>query len=191
MPCRPTSCLLPVLVAGFLTFPAVARADVALDGTGLAMVDTGPATALGFRLLGERGGFLALEGRTVFEEGWMGRGTVGLDLFGGSDGFDLTLGAFLGSHGTFCEPVVAVSPAVGFEFGIGIGIGPVRGRYRHIHGGSGGGSGLFTFAENEWRLGFRLPGDVTVYGQVMNTLDEHGADDGDRLGLGAGALVLF
>jgi len=190
MSCRPTAVLLPALVAGLLTFPAATRADVALDGTGLAMVDAGPATALGFRLLGERGGFLAVEGRTVFAEGWTGRGTVGLDLFGGSDAFDLTLGAFLGGHGTFGEPVVYVSPTVGFEFGLGLGIGPVRGRYRHVHGGSDVGSGLYGFAENEWRLGFRLPGDVTVYGQVMNTLHEHG-EDVDRLGVGAGAQVVF
>ena len=190
MPCRPSLFVLPVLVAGFLAFPALARADVGVEATGLAMVDAGPATALGFRWTGERGGFLAVEGRTVFQEGWMGRGSVGLDLFGRSETFDLTLGAFLGSHGTFHEPVVLVSPCVGFEFGIGIGIGPVRGRYRHIQGGSDAGSGIYTFAENEWRLGFRLPADVTVYGQVMNTLQEHG-EDVDRLGVGAGAQVVF
>ncbi|MBN1336529.1 MAG: hypothetical protein JXB39_11260 [Deltaproteobacteria bacterium] len=183
----------PLLVAALvvaLFLPDPARAEVAVEATGLAMVQAGPATALGVRLQGDKGGFLALEGRTVFREGWMGRGTVGIDLFGGSDAFDVTFGAFLGSHGTLCEPVVVVSPTVGLEFGIGLGIGPVQGRYRHIRGGSDAGRGPYTFAENEWRLGFRLPADVTVYGQVMNTLHEHGQDV-DRLGVGAGATVVF
>lgn len=169
--------------------PAWAETDLSLEAYGQQVVGDGPSVGLGLgaRLQATRATFVAAEGRGTPGGHWIGRGTVGLDLFGGSETIDLTAGLFLGTTGSWA-PVGAnvVDPTAGFELGLGLNLGPVRGRYRHADGFRGPLQSRLT--ENEWRLGYEL-GRVQLFGQYLRF---NPGDDSARIGgFGAGASMTF
>jgi hypothetical protein len=123
-------------------------------------------------------GFLKADARGESYQHWIGRATIGLDLFPRSR-FDLTLGVFAGTVGHGGGDDVApiedgsevamddgrwhFSPTVGTELGIGTGIGPVSFRWQHARGG-----GDERFSEDTVRVGFDLiRRRLTTFGQVV------------------------
>ncbi|HJN73996.1 MAG TPA: hypothetical protein QGF58_08700 [Myxococcota bacterium] len=53
----------------------------------------------GAAVVGDKNGFLRLDGRSQASGDWLARGTAGFDVFGRWDFFDLTLGASMGGAG--------------------------------------------------------------------------------------------
>lgn len=117
---------------------------------------------------------------------WMGRATVGIDLLGGSDQFDLTAGAFLGSVGDWVEPSVGPELTAGFELALGARIGPLQARLRRVDGFRGPLTERLT--QNEARLGWVFADRVEVFGQYVNYNPRQDQVIG---GFGAGASVRF
>lgn len=179
-----------LLLTAALTSPSArAETDVTVEAYGQQVVGDGPGVGLGLAGRLNAGGpaFLAVEGRGAVGGHWIGRGTVGLDLFGGSETIDVTGGLFLGTTGSWA-PLGAsvVDPTAGIELGLGLNVGPVRGRYRHADGFRGPLEARLT--ENEWRLGFEV-GRLQVFGQYVRF---NPGDDSQRIGgLGAGASLTF
>lgn len=161
---------------------------LSVEAYGQQMVGDGPALGLGAKFTPTRATFVGLEGRSSVGGHWLGRGTVGLDVLGGSDTLDFTLGLFLGTTGTW-EPVQigmsSTDPTAGFELGLGVNAGPVRARYRHADGFRGPLEARLT--ENEWRLGAEI-GRVQVFGQYVRF---NPGDDNPMGGFGAGASLSF
>jgi len=145
----------------------------------------GLASGLGARLDGGST-FLSLEGRGGMYGTWTGRATAGLDVFGRSDRFDLTLGLFLGTNGSTAEPSIEAAGTAGFELGLGVHLGSLHGRYRHADGFRGPLESRLT--EDEWRLGYRMFDTVEVFGQYIHyNPGEYWVVDG----YGVGAKVVF
>ncbi|NOY24827.1 MAG: hypothetical protein GXP62_03050 [Oligoflexia bacterium] len=154
------------LSALLLSGPAArADTDVILEAYGQQLTGDGLGLGLGGRVQATRAAFLSVEGRGTVGGTWLGRGTVGLDLFGGSETIDLTLGLFLGTTGSW-DPLLAnpVDPTAGFELGLGLNLGPVRGRYRHADGFRG--PLEYRLTQNDWRLGYEL-GRTQFFGQYV------------------------
>jgi len=124
----------------------------------------GLVTGVGAQLDGGRT-FLSMEGRGAADGNWIGRATGGIDLFGGSDRLDLTLGVFLGTVGNWGDPSISMAGTAGFAFGLGTNIGPLRARYRHADGFRGPLESRLT--ENEVRVGYRMFDTVEVFGQYI------------------------
>src|SRR3982751_622489 len=103
-------------------------------------------------------GFLKIDARGESYQHWIGRGTIGVDLFPRSR-FDLTFGVFAGSVGhnvAVDENGIEAthwhfSPTIGTEFGIGTGFVPVTVRWESAQGG-----GDERFRESTLRVGFDL-----------------------------------
>lgn len=171
-----------------LSAPASAETDVQVEAFGTQLQDQHASVGLGLGARVGAGGpaFLAGDVRVSPHASWIGRGTVGLDVFGSSETLDLTLGLFLGTTG-WTRPLAAssVDPTAGFELGFGLNPGPVRARYRHLDGFRGPLEARLT--EDEWRLGIEL-GRVQVFGQ--HTRFNPGEDPKER-GFGAGASLRF
>ena len=176
------------LAAAFLHLSeARAEDSVTLEAYGQQMLGDGPGLGIGARFEPGKAAFLSAEARSVFGGHWIGRGTVGLDIFGGSETIDLTAGLFLGSTGTWVPMGLSTAdPTAGFELGFGLNVGPVRGRYRHANGFRGPLEEHLT--ENEWRLGFGFGDRLQVFGQYVrfNPGDQEAIG-----GLGAGASLTF
>jgi hypothetical protein len=117
---------------------------------------------------------------------WIGRAGVGVDVFGGGDGFDLKLGLFLGGTGDIRAHAMYGRPTAGAEALLGVKIGRVYGWYRHTDGFAGPLEDRLT--EDELRLGFRLTDTVRVHGQY---LIYNPGDAVLRGGAGAGVEVVF
>ena len=117
---------------------------------------------------------------------WMGRATVGVDLLGGSDQFDFTAGAFLGSVGDWVEPSVGAELTAGFELALGARVGPVQARLRRVDGFRGPLTERLT--QNEARLGWVFSDRVEVFGQYVNY---NPRQDEVMGGFGAGASIRF
>lgn len=178
---------LPALAAALLlvSAPAAAEDRFTVEAYGQQMVGDGAGVGLGARLQ-PGSAFIAAEGRGLVGGHWIGRGTIGFDLFGGSETLDLTGGLFLGTTGGIA-PVgfSAVDPTAGVELGVGLNLGPVRGRYRHANGFRGPLEAHLT--ENEWRLGFEV-GRLQVFGQYLRF---NPGEDQAMGGFGAGASMTF
>ena len=147
---------MPILLLSSLAWAADLTAEASLQAYPHDL-----AGGAAFRLERDGGAFLSAEARSLVEGEWIGRATAGFDLFGGSDGFDLTLGLFLGSTGQWWEPSVRAHPTAGFELGIGFECGALRGRYRHADGFRG--PLEYRLTENEWRLGFAVFDTVEIW----------------------------
>lgn len=170
-----------------LSAPAFAGdgADVTLEAYGQQMFGDGAGLGLGARLQ-PGSAFVAAEGRGLVGGHWIGRGTIGFDLFGGSETLDLTGGLFLGTTGGWAPVGLSgIDPTAGLELGLGVNLGPVRARYRHADGFRGPLEEHLT--ENEWRLGFEL-GKLQLFGQYLrfNPGEEQAVG-----GFGAGASMSF
>lgn len=179
-----------LLLASLLGSPtARAETDISLEAYGQQVAGDGPGVGLGLggRLNAGGPAFLSVDARGAVGGHWIGRGTVGLDIFGGSETIDFTAGLFLGTTGSWAPMGASVvDPTAGFELGLGLNVGPVRGRYRHADGFRGPLESRLT--ENEWRLGFEL-GRMQLFGQYVRF---NPGDDSARIGgLGAGASLTF
>lgn len=186
MPTRALTALLATSALG-LVLAGTARAEdsVTIEAYGQQMFGDGAGLGLGARVQ-PGSAFIAAEGRSIFGGHWIGRGTIGLDLFGGSEVIDLTGGLFLGTTGSWAPVGLStVDPTAGLELGIGVNAGPVRARYRHANGFTGPLEEHLT--ENEWRLGFEL-GRLQFFGQYLrfNPGEEQAVG-----GFGAGASMTF
>jgi hypothetical protein len=139
-------------------------------------------------------GFLKLDARGESYQHWIGRGTIGIDLFPRSR-FDLTFGVFAGTVGHAVsiddegidDALVEdthwrFSPTLGTEFGIGTGFGPVSVRWEHARGG-----GDERFTEDQLRVGFDIVRRrFTTFGQVVYFDPE---SDPGASGFGVGAAL--
>ncbi len=149
--------------------------------------DAGVGLGAGARLHPGRSAFLNLEARGLVGDHWIGRGTIGLDLFGGWEAFDLTGGLFLGTTGAWAPVSIdtAIAPTAGLELGVGVNLGPIRARYRHADGFKGPLESHLT--ENEWRLGYQV-GRLQIFGQYLRF------NPGDEVpvgGFGLGGAATF
>ena len=138
------------------------------------------------RVDGEKDGYIGLAGRVDPTGTWLGRASIGVDVFGGGDTVDLKLGLFLGGTGTLADPALPGRPAAGAEIQFGLSFGRIYGYYRHLDGFAGPLEDRLT--EDELRLGFRVSDAVRVHGQyvVVNP-----GDTVARGGAGLGAEVVF
>jgi len=134
-------------------------------------------------------GFLKIDARGESYQHWIGRGTIGVDLFPRSR-FDLTFGVFAGTVGHAIavdeDGIEATrwhySPTIGTEFGIGTGFGPVTVRWESAQGG-----GDERFRESTLRLGFDIVRNrFTTFGQVVYFEPE---SDPGATGVGIGAAL--
>ncbi len=140
-------------------------------------------------------GFLKLDARGESYQHWIGRGTIGIDLFPRSR-FDLTLGVFAGTVGhaiggddetpsgelDMDDAHWRFSPTLGTELGLGTGFGPVSIRWEHARGG-----GDERFSENSLRVGFDIVRRrFTTFGQVVYFEPE---SDPGATGVGIGAAL--
>lgn len=175
-----------VLIAMMSLMMGSAAADeISAEGY-LQATPTGElASGLGARL-DSGGAFLSLEGRAQPEGLWIGRATGGVDLFGSSDRIDLTLGLFLGTTGSTLDPSIETAGTAGFEFGLGGNFGPLRARYRHANGFKGPLESHLS--ENEFRLGYRVLGNVELFGQHVRF---NPGEQETIYGYGAGLKVVF
>lgn len=175
------------LVSAFST-TAHAEDTLSLEGVLQTRPEAPAAVGAGLGLRADLGSlFASAEGRMLPRGTWIGRGTAGLDVLGGSDVLDVTVGAFAGALGGL-SGATALSPTVGLELGAGLHLGRVDLRFRRA-------LGLFgplstNLAEDELRLGVRL-GEAQrfqVFGQGvrLRTEDESGAP-----GVGAGLALVF
>ena len=174
--------LLATLAA--LTAPAAAddvSAEIFLQATPTQQV----ATGVGARL-SAGSPFVGVDAIGYSDGEWLGRGTAGLDLFGGSEAFDLTLGLFLGSVGNWVEPSLNAQFSAGFELGLGARVGPLHGRFRRVDGFTGPLEDRLT--QNEARIGWIFGDKVEVFGQYVNYTPRQ---DVTIDGFGAGASVRF
>jgi len=130
--------------------------------------------------------FVSGEAFGYAEGDWMGRATVGVDLLGASDRFDLTAGAFLGSVGDWVQPSVGPELTAGFELSLGARVGPIQARLRRVDGFRGPLTERLT--QNEARLGWVFADRVEVFGQYVNYNPRQDVVIG---GFGAGARVRF
>lgn len=146
----------------------------------------GVGTGLGGRL--EAGmPFVAVEAFGMSGGDWLGRATVGLDLFGKSDRFDLTLGLYLGSTGNWLVPSLSkATVTAGGEFGIGGRIGPLGARFRHLDGFRGPLEARLT--QDELRVGWNFGERVEIFAQYVRFNPGEGSPIG---GYGAGGMLRF
>lgn len=165
---------------------ARADTDVTVEAYGQQLTGDGVGLGLAGRVQATRATFIAAEARSSFGGHWIGRGTVGIDLFGASETIDLTAGLFLGTTGSWVPVGTnAIDPTAGFELGVGLNVGPVRGRYRHADGFRG--PLEYHLTENEWRLGYEI-GRLQLFGQYVRF--NPGVDQAVG-GFGAGASMTF
>ena len=180
---------LPLLAS--LAAPAAHAEDtVALEAVLQARPQDGGAvgTSGGVRVgLGSL--FVAGEGRALGAGVWIGRGTVGLDLFGGSEKLDLTVGGFAGMTGGLV-PDLGASPTTGVEVGLGVNAGRFSARYRRAMGLTGAWTGALS--EDELRAGWRFGEARRLYafGQAV-ALRASDPAASDAVGLGAGLSCSF
>lgn len=161
-----------------------AETQVSAEGF-VQTIEHGVALGAGGRLV-QGPGFLSVQARGESHEHWIGRGTIGIDIFSKSK-FDLTLGLFAGTVGRHIEPGFALRPTTGFEFGIGTRIGPVSGHYTHA--GAFDGFLEDELTENTWRLSWHFADELAVFGQYLRfDPGETGPSSG---GVGAGAVLTF
>lgn len=130
--------------------------------------------------------FANVEARSSMEGIWLGRATGGLDVFGGSEAIDATVGVFAGAGGWGSSTTEQVGATGGVELGLGGRLGVVHARFRHVQG-------LFgpmqaRFHEEEFRLGVALGEDLEVFGQYVLTGPEPVRSTG---GFGAGLALRF
>ena len=175
-----------MLVGGILALLATAQADeISAEMLLQGSPQEGLLTGAGARLDGGKA-FLSMEGRSAVEGVWIGRATGGIDLFGGTDRLDMTLGLFLGTTGDWADPSMQLAGTAGFELGLGGAVGPLHVRYRHADGFRGPLEERLT--EDELRLGYRMLGTVELFGQYLrfNPGEQYVID-----GYGAGVKVVF
>lgn len=176
---------IPLLAA----LTTTAHADDTLSIEALVQTNTQGEVAPGGGIRLDVGSlFLAGEGRGLGAGDWTGRATAGIDILGGSDRFDLTVGAFAGMTGGVVPEFQDPAGTWGFEAGIGANLGRFNARYRRAMGMSGPLAG--TLSEDELRVGWRLGEDqrINVFGQAVHFR----AGDADGItGLGGGMALAF
>ena len=148
---------------------ALAGGAQAEDVTAELLLQASPQDGLvsgfGARLEGDSA-FFSVDGRGATGGSWIGRASGGVDVFGESERFDLTLGLFLGTTGSWDDAAIAMAGTGGFEFGVGTAVGPLSLRYRHLDGFRGPLESRLT--ENEFRLSFQMLNTINVFGQYIN-----------------------
>jgi len=121
---------------------------------------------------------------------WTGRLGAGIDVLGGGS-WDVTLGLFVGSAGTWDRneerAILYSTPMGGTEIGLGVESRHLYARYRWLAGlGTGPVDRMLT--ENELTVGYKLFDDLSVYGQWLRV--NPGAES-KRGGVGLGVRAVF
>lgn len=148
---------------------------------------------LGVRAYGEKDAWMGVEGRFSTDGRWLARGSLGVDVFGGGP-LDLRLGLFAAGIGTrdpgnrglgVYEPTAA--PAFGTDVAFG---GTFNRLYGHIRWVSGfeANQDAAWISETEYLVGFRMAGQVRVFGEFLSTRNGPCCRQG---GFGAGVDVAF
>lgn len=121
-----------------------------------------------------------VDARRLPDGSMSGRASAGVDLYGGSDRFDLNAGLWLGAGEAWG---IRSSRATGWELAVGARIGLFSGRLRHLQPWR-----LDTAArEDELRVGVALLASVTVFAQGVRL-----STDGDVVArVGGGLSVGF
>lgn len=135
--------------------------------------------------------YFSVEGRSQASGHWVGRGSVGFDVFEDWEGFDLELGLSMATGGDWHRQVVYGGPGLGFEFGMGVNIGRIHGHYRAITPFSDEPVGQATM-ERRWRLGFDLLERAQLFGEGIVINEEAGVTEWEKArALGAGVKFTF
>jgi len=122
------------------------------------------------RLESEGAPYLSLEGRTLTDGQWVGRGTIGVDVLGRFDLIDADVGFTLATGGQWQESDFYAQPGLGFEAGLGLNISRLHAQYRMV-APFGQEDIVHVTREHRWRLGFDVLQDLQVFGEAM-VLDE-------------------
>ena len=141
-------------------------------------IEHGLAVGGGAELVQGRG-FLRGEATGASGSRWIGKGTVGVDIFPRSK-FDLTVGLFAGTVGQYVLPAWDFRPLAGCELGLGTRLGPISARYRHAEAFGG------EIAQDELRATYHLGKAIAVFGQATY-LDPR--DDMESTAGGVGAML--
>lgn len=152
-----------------------------LQGSILQAWDGSPWLAGQFRLVGRKDAYVGIEGRVSADESWTARVGLGFDLLGKSD-WDLKLGLFLGGVGVgwVRDPALVTGAEVAFAARIG----RLYGQYRWLAGlGASDAYALELHTEHEFIVGFRIVGQLRVFGQAVYARPGSG-EGATALGLG-------
>lgn len=167
------------------------RAELQLQAATHFLPDA-PAHHLAARHVGKGDSYLMGELRYLPDADllWVGRVGAGLDLLGG-DAWDLTLGLFAGSAGTWSHEdarrVLYASPVGGTEVALGVESDRLFARYRWL-AGMGGGPLDDLLTENEFTLGYKVTRGLHGYGQWVRV---NPGEDEARGGIGLGVRAVF
>jgi hypothetical protein len=151
-----------------------------------------PAHHLAVRSWGPRDSYVSGELRYLPHDDllWVGRAGAGLDVLG-DGGWDVTLGLFVGTAGTWstedARRVLMAQPIGGTEIGVGVEGERLIARYRWI-AGIGGGPLDELLTENELTIGYKLLDPLHVVGQWIRV---NPGDDTARGGVGLGVRAVF
>ena len=159
---------------------------------GMLFLPRAPAHHLVGRLVGSSDAYVSADLRYMPQSDllWTGRLGAGIDVLGGGN-WDVTLGLFVGSAGTWDRnedrAILYSRPMGGTEIGIGVEGRHLYARYRWLAGlGTGRVDQLLT--ENELTVGYKVIDDLSVYGQWLRV--NPGADH-KQGGIGLGVRAVF
>jgi hypothetical protein len=168
------------------------RAPALTAQYGMLFLPEAPAHHLAARHTGRNDSYVSGDLRYLPDTDllWSGRVGAGIDVLG-SDRWDLTLGLFVGTAGTWVRTVeravLTARPIGGTEIGLGVEGERLFARYRWVAGlGTGDIDDLMT--ENELTVGYRVMGDLGVYGQYLRLNPGEAAREG---GVGIGVRATF
>jgi len=133
------------------------------------------------RLVGHRDAWVGAQGRWTGSGDWMGRASLGLDVFG-SKLIDLRVGLYAGHAGAWNGPEYQYV-AIGSEFGTGFEIGRFFLDYT-MWGGRRPAGGVR--AETDLSAGVRLFDDLLIYAHWLSLYPGDGVNRQQGAGLGIG-----
>jgi len=172
--------------------PEESSGDYGRSSTLRASVDTlffprQVAHRAGVRHLAANDSYVGVDVHYAPNREWRGRVGAGLDVLGGGS-WDVKLGLFIGGAGEWApDTTLAHQPMAGTEVGLGIHGERLFASYQLMAGlGTGPLDGLLT--ENELNIGYRILGQVQVYGSyaIVNP-----GRDGLGSGIGLGIAASF
>ena len=135
--------------------------------------------------------YVSVEGRSQLSGHWVGRGSLGVDIFEDWEGFDLELGLSMSGGGDWYDRAVYAGPGVGFEFGMGVNVGRIHGHYRAITPFSDNPVGMVSM-ERRWRLGVDVFDRLQLFGQGTVVNETAGVTDWEKArAVGLGAALSF
>jgi hypothetical protein len=170
---------------------ALISTDVRADDGDTFSVEVATSGMEGDKLDSGRMPYASIEGRSQLSGPWVGRGTIGVEVFPEWEGFDLELGLSLAGAGYWRDMAIYPYPGVGFEFGLGVNLGRLHGHYRSVTPFRDNDVGLVT-QERRWRVGFDVVDRFQVFGEGLVLNEEAGVTEWDKArAFGLGGRLSF